>query len=118
MILHPADLIAAVHNGTLTLIDAPIFMSLKEQGLLHLANGGCLNSAIQLHAWMLGDAWLWQVGYDNLAVLTSRDDPEDVIRVISLNPAHALCLAVLQARYAPHGGAAQPMVDALSSVAK
>lgn len=94
-----ADLVAAVNDGSLTILDRPAFLGEAECDALHQANAGDVNAAIRLHGMVLGDAWLWQIGYDNRAVLTKRDDPEQVVVAISLSPGHALALGVVLAAF-------------------
>lgn len=91
------DLIEAVNDGVLTIITRPDGMTLAHCNMLHLANAGDINAAVQLFDMLVGQTWLWQISYDNLAVLTRRDDPEEVIRSISLSPAHALLVGTLMA---------------------
>lgn len=91
------ELINAVNDGVLTIIDRPDGMIEAHCNLLHLANASDINAAVRLFDILVGETWLWQISYDNLAVLTRRDDPEEVIRSISLSPAHALLVGALLA---------------------
>lgn len=97
----PKELTAAVNAGILTVIDRIDCLPASAAQFVIQANYGDVNAAIAFTESLLRDdlglTWLWHMGYDNLATLTSRDTPEDVIRVISMNPAHALLLATLQA---------------------
>lgn len=93
--LSPAELLALVTDGKLTLLDRPLWLDGGNLDDLHAANSGCMNAAMRL-AQVLASDWTWRVGYDNLAELVSRQEPDVVVRVISLGPAHALLIGVLQ----------------------
>lgn len=91
------EMIDLVNDGRLTILDRPTWLSIEQTEWAHLANASDTNAAVKLFVALLGDTWLWQISYDNLAILTKRDDPEDVIRSISLSPAHALLIGTLLA---------------------
>lgn len=91
------EMIDAVNDGVLTIITRPDGMIETQLNMLHLANAGDINAAVRLFDVLVGETWLWQISYDNLAVLTRRDDPNEVIRSISLSPAHALLVGTLMA---------------------
>ncbi len=86
------EFIAALNDGALTILDRPDWLTAEQTAAAHLANAGDINAAVLMTKLLLGDRWLWHIGYDNLAVLTNRDDPHDVLRSISLSPAHALAV--------------------------
>jgi hypothetical protein len=98
-----ADLAAAFGDGTLTVLHRPEWMEPQHLAWLHLANAGDVNAAISFaEASITGQPnqrhnWMWHLGYDNRAALTNLVDQTEVITVISLDPAHALALAALQA---------------------
>lgn len=103
MTLSPEEVLSLVTDGGLTLLHRPDWLSGRDMEDLHAANGGCSNAAMRL-APALADEWTWRIGYDNLAEMAWRKDPEVIIRVISLSPAHALLMATLQAVvYGPDG---------------
>ncbi|MES2814520.1 MAG: hypothetical protein V4720_06460 [Pseudomonadota bacterium] len=91
----PAEVLALVMDGTLTVLDRPSWMDPQQIADLHAANAGCSNAAQRL-APVLASGWGWTVGYDNLAQMVWSQDAAVVVRVISLTPAHALLLACLQ----------------------
>lgn len=99
-----ADLTTAFGDGLLTVLHRPEWMDPQHLAWLHLANAGDVNAAIAFTEantrLIIGNGrgpWVWHIGYDNLATLTEATDADAVIKVISLNPAHALALAALQA---------------------
>ena len=91
-----AEVIDLFNDGSLTLLHRPQWLDPACLTWLHLANAGDATAAIALADTITAE-WVWHLGYDNRATMTSRDDPERVITVISLSPAHALGLATLQA---------------------
>jgi len=93
--LSPQETLQAVMNGTLTVIDDLSWLPPAFAADLRLGNAGCETSARRLADAMAPD-WTWRIGYDGLANMQWRKDPEVVVQVISLNAAHALVLAVLQ----------------------
>lgn len=97
MITDVQDFIDLVNDGRLTILDRPVWLTVEQTEWAHLANASDFNAAVKLLVALLGHTWLWTVSYDNLAVLTRRDDPAEVIRSISLSPAHALLVGLLMA---------------------
>ena len=92
-----SEIYAAIYDGNLTLLHRPEWMSEHTTQMMHMANAGCINSAVSFVSDTLSGRWDWRIGYDNLAELTPKDESLDVIRVISLSPAHALLIASMQA---------------------
>lgn len=110
--LTPADVLGLVTDGKLTLLDRPSWLDDRAIEDLHAANAGCSNAAMRL-APVLAAEWIWRLGYDNLAELAWRQDDTVTMRVISLSPAHALLVALLQALVmGPEGVRGQKSHDA------
>jgi hypothetical protein len=93
--LSPQATLQAVMDGTLTVVDDLSWLPATVAADLRLGNAGCETSARRL-AEALAPDWTWRIGYDGLARMEWRMDPEVVVQVISLTAAHALVLAVLQ----------------------
>jgi hypothetical protein len=93
--LSPQATLQAVMDGTLTVVDEISWLPPSIAADLRMGNAGCETSARRL-AEALASDWTWRIGYDGLARMEWRKDPEVLVQVMSLNAAHALVLAVLQ----------------------
>ncbi len=104
------ELLTLVSDGHLTLLHRPEWLSEQVLADLHMANAGCTSAAIRLAAALAPD-WTWRVGYDGAAHMVWRPNTEFTVQVISLGPAHALTIAVLQTMLRAKSGVLQPAVE-------
>jgi hypothetical protein len=93
--LTPEATMQAVMDGRLTVVADLSWLPPSIAADLRLGNAGCETSARRL-AEAIAPDWTWRIGYDGLAEMKWRKDTQVEVRVISLNAAHALVLAVLQ----------------------